>query len=132
MEESAGWDIPKRSLNDLQNKVTLYRKPGRPAFSEEGQELQSHLQPLLRFGVKVYPSNILGPPFSKHWQCHVEPTATGFSVRCRFGKRDRECIIVIAPQNKELRKQIDGLILAWWQGLLPSEVLVPVKQKRRG
>jgi hypothetical protein len=131
VEESTGWDIPRRSLGDLL-KMTLHRKPGRPTFSEEGRELESRLKPFFRLKVSVHPSNVLGPPFSQHWQCHVEPTATGFSVRYRVGSREREHILVIAPQDKQLRKRVEGLILAWWQDLLPSDVLVPVKRKRMG
>lgn len=124
MEDSMGWDIPKRSLGDLL-KVTLQRKPGRATFSKEGKELESFLAPLQGFHVKVHPSNVLGRPLSQQWQCHIEPTVTGFSIRYRIGKRERESALVIAPQNKELRRQIEGIILAWWQSLLPSDLIAP-------
>jgi hypothetical protein len=102
----------------------LERPRRKTSLSEEGEALKKILAKITQNRARVS-LGLLGRKIDKKWACYAVPTATGFVVYFRINSRDRESVVVLLPQDKPLRQRVDRAIQAWWQSLVPSDVIVP-------
>jgi hypothetical protein len=115
--------IGDREREKLQESRRVNGRPGLPVLSKDGQDLKTTLEGL-GSGIRVFP-NTPGAKHSDPWACHVNRLPTGFQTCFRINGQAEECITVLVLQDPALRKRVEGAINAWWQALLPSDIISP-------